>query len=419
MSTHRHTVRVGFIPLIDCAPLIVAHELGFAAEENLEIALARETSWATIRDRLAVGHLDAAHLLAPMPIAAALGLNPLPHDLIVPIALGSGGNTVTIARGLWPALEAAGAAGSFDAGQAVRALASVVASRRRRAERRLVLGIVHPYSAHHYELAYWLAVGGIMPGRDVELVVVPPSLMPAALASGRIDGFCAGEPWGSVAVDEGTGVILTTKAHIWRSAPEKVIAVSRLWQEQHGVATTALVRAIYKAAAWCDDAGNHEPLADILGQPHYLAQPADRLHRSLGRRLPSPDGDDVAVPGLLRFAENAATFPWVSHALWFYTQMVRWRQIDFDASQLDVVRRTWRPDLYREALAPLGVAMPGANAKVEGALATVTPVGSSTGDLSLSADTFFDGQVFDPDRVEAYIAACAPPVDLPVPHRSE
>lgn len=403
MTSFDGKIYAGFIPLTDCAPLVVAREMGFAAEEGLDLQLARETSWATIRDRLAVGHLDVAHALAPMPLAANLGLNPLAHELVAPIALGSGGNTVTISHALWDALGLTAGHGGFDARAGITALSENVAERKRKGLPRLAFGIVHPHSAHHYELAYWLAVGGIMPGRDLDLVVLPPPLMPAALASGRIDGFCAGEPWGSLAVLERAGHILTTKPHIWRSSPEKVLAVSRGWQEQEPERMSALLRAIYRAGAWCDRAENRRELSELLAKREYIGVSSDIILIGLNRQLPLSDGEQVAVDGFLTFAERAATFPWVSHALWFYTQMVRWEQVAFAEGDLDIVRRTYRPDLYRAALAPLGVDIPSANAKIEGMLRSDTPVGSATGRLTLGSDAFFDGRVFDPDHVQDYI----------------
>jgi two-component system, oxyanion-binding sensor len=404
MKEYDGKIYAGFIPLTDCAPLVVAREMAFAEDEGLDLQLARETSWATIRDRLAVGHLDVAHALAPMPLAANLGLNPLSHELVAPIALGSGGNTVTISNALWEELVIAESAGRFDARAGIAALADHVGERRRQGLPRLAFGIVHPHSAHHYELAYWLAVGGIMPGRDIDLVVLPPPLMPAALASGRIDGFCAGAPWGSLAVLERAGHILTTKPHIWRSSPEKVLAVSRAWAEAVPERMSALLRAIYRASTWCDRPENRQELAVLLAKPDYIGVASDMILMGLNRQLPLADGAQVAVDGFLTFAERAATFPWVSHALWFYTQMVRWRQVEFADDHIEIVRRTYRPDLYRAALAPLEVDIPSANAKIEGMLRADTPVGSATGRLTLGSDAFFDGRVFDPDHVRDYIA---------------
>lgn len=397
-------ISVGFMPLSDVAPLAVAAGLGFAEQEGLRLSLLRETSWATLRDRMAVGVIDAAHMLAPMPIAANLGLGPLPMSLIVPMALGFGGNTVTVSRAVWEDLARLGAPSDLDAGSTAAAMARLVAERRARGAARPVLGIVHHYSAHHYELAYWLASAGVLPGRDVELVVVPPSLMAAALEAGQLDGFCAGEPWGSVAVAQGAGHILTTKAHIWRSSPEKVLAVRKDWAVEDADRLARLVRAIYKAAVWCDNPANRDQLVVLLAGGDLLGQPAAVVRPGIARELDLGRGGKASVAGFLTFAERAATFPWVSHALWLYSQMVRWRQIGFSETSAAIAGATYRPDLYRAALAPLGVAVPAASAKVEGALTRETPIGTATGRLTIGPDGFFDGRRFDPDRVAEYLA---------------
>ncbi len=404
MRTASNEIRAGFIPLIDCAPLVVALECGFAEAEGVKLKLSRETSWATIRDKLAVSQFDAAHILAPMPVAANLGLGPLPTPMIVPMALGTGANSITVSKDLWVELSAYINANDFKALAASSALARVVQNRRDKGLPQLQLGIVHPHSAHHYQLAYWLASGGIVPGRDVELVVVPPSLMPAAIASGHIDGFCAGEPWGTVAANKHTGVILTTNAHIWRNSPEKVLGVRRDWAERNTAGVGALVRAIFKAAQWCDQPENQNELAALLAREDYVGQSKDLISPCLARRLKAGDGTLHPIEGFLNFASNAATFPWTSHALWFLSQMVRWGQTDLTPEAIAAAKATYRPDLYRIAVEPLGIDLPPANSKVEGALATATLTGSPTGQLQLGPDNFFDGMTFDPDHIEEYLA---------------
>jgi len=403
VTTAESIVRAGFIPLLDAAPLVIAKEKGFAKAEGLDLVLSREMSWATIRDRLAVAHLDVAHALAPMPIAANLGLGPLPTRLLAPMALGFGGNTVTISAKLWDELVEAGAAADLDPMRGLRALASLVKGRFDREGMRLVLGIVHPHSAHHYTLAYWLAAGGLLPERDVDLVVIPPPLMGAALASGHIDGFCAGEPWGSVAVAEGTGVILTTGAHIWRSSPEKVLAARETWALEEPHRIDALVRAMFRACQWCEAVENGEEVAEILARPEYLGQSSELLGPGLRGQLLGADGKRVQVEGFLAFASRAATFPWASHALWFLAQMARWNEVELTDTAVETARLTYRPDIYRRALKRLGVDIPAAAEKVEGALAVPTPAGSSSGRLQLGPDGFFDGLRFDPDHLRSYV----------------
>lgn len=403
MSKTGFQVNAAFIPLTDCAPLVVAHELGFAADEGLELNLIRETSWATVRDRLAVAHIDVAHALAPMPLASNLGFGPLPSSIVAPMALGFGGNTVTVSQALWSELQATDCPSDFDAGLTLASLSGVVANRRTTAGETLRFGIVHPHSAHRYELAYWLASGGIVPERDVEFVVLPPSLMAAALSKGRIDGFCAGEPWGTIASIEGAGTILTSKAHIWRSSPEKVLAVRSQWAEDHRAQLDALIRAIYRSCCWCDDPNNRAALAELLSRKDYVDRPAQAIRPGLERKLSGGNGHRTEIAGFLNFSNRAATFPWVSHALWLYSQMVRWGEANFTPALQDVARSTYRPDIYRAALAPLDVPMPSANAKVEGALPHEMPVGATKGQLTLGPDGFFDGLVFDPDSIGEYI----------------
>lgn len=403
MATAIEQIRAGFIPLTDSAPLIVAQHRGFAAEEGLDLILSRETSWANIRDRLAVSQLDIAHALAPLPIASNLGLGPFPTRLVAPMTLGFGGNTITVSRSVWRELQARGATPDFDPYRSALALSNLVGDRAAKGNGPLIFGIVHPHSAHRFELAYWLAAVGLRLERDVEMVVLPPPFMADAIATGQIDGFCAGEPWGSLAVRDEGAAILTTKSHIWRASPEKVLAVRESWVTQDSDRLARLIRAVWRACVWCDDPANHAELADLLASEKFLDLSSDVLRLGLSRGLITPAGAPRKVPTFLAFARNAATFPWSSHALWLFAQMVRWGDVPFTEGNAQTARATYRPDLYRAALSELDVAIPSANAKVEGALSRETPVGTANGRLSLGPDGFFDGRVFDPDRLQDYL----------------
>jgi len=405
MSYARFEISAGFLPLLDSALLVTAKEMGFAAVEGIDLTLVRETSWANIRDRLAVGHFQVAHMLAPMPIACNLGLTPLAATTVVPMALGLGGNAVTVSNALWHDMAAHGASDDLSPRAAGAALRAVVAERTRSGAAPLRLGVVHPHSGHNYELRYWLAACGIDPDRDVEIVILPPPLMADALGSGALDGFCAGEPWNTAAVVLGHGRIATVKAKIWRSSPEKVLGADARWSDANAEALSALLRAIHRAAQWCAEPANHAELAGIMAAPAYVGRPTEWMLPALSGRLGTAvdsvvDVDDFFVPHA-----KAATFPWKSHALWFYSQMVRWGQVDHSLANAAIARDTYRPDLYRTALKPLGAALPGANAKVEGALPVPTPVGSAGASLVLGPDGFFDGGLFDPDDLDGYIAA--------------
>ena len=397
-------ITTGFIPLTDSMLLVAARECGFAEEEGISLVLVRETSWANIRDRVTVGHFDAAHMLAPMPVAASLGLTPLDIRIIAPMALGLGGNAITVSGQLWSEMADAGASVGFDPAVNGKALCEVAARRAKAGEAVLRFGVVHPFSGHNFELRYWLAACGIDPDKDIEIVIVPPPLMADALASGQLDGFCVGEPWNSVAVERGAGRIATVKAAIWKSSPEKVLGVRDDWAIANPDLLASLLRALYRASRWCEDPANHKTIATILARDAYLGVDAGLIARALSGCIMPALGAEGIVPDFFIPHRCAATFPWESHALWFYSQMVRWGLVGHCADNARVVRGVYRPDLYRAALAPLGAAMPSANAKVEGALARSSGVGSSTGGLSLGPDGFFDGKVFDPDDLDGYIA---------------
>ncbi|MCH8686639.1 CmpA/NrtA family ABC transporter substrate-binding protein [Pedomonas mirosovicensis] len=398
-------VRIGFLPLVDSAILIAAQECGFAAAEGVAIELVRDVSWSNIRDRVVHGRLHAAHMLAGLPIAVSLGLGQPATPLIAPFNLGLNGNAITLS------LAIAGALGPerlADPAASAEALARVVRQRQADGASPLRLGIVHPFSSHNYMLRYWLAYAGLMPDRDVGLVVVPPPYMVDALRSGEVDGFCVGEPWSSVAVAEGVARIVALGCRIWQRGVEKVLGCRADWAEANPDALAALIRALDRAASWTGDAAHHADLAAMLAQPRYLDKPAELIRRALdGRLTVAPAAPPIAAEDFLLFYKDAANFPWVSQALWIYSQMVRWGQVaPSDAAEAEV-RRVFRPDLYRRALGDSATPLPGANAKVEGSLDISLPVGSPRGRLSIGPDRFFDNRVFDPVDIAGYLRSFA------------
>lgn len=400
----RADVTLGFLPLLDSAILIAAAVKGFAGDEQISLTLVRETAWETVRDRMSVGHFHAAHMPAPMAIAGNLGLSPLAVTLVAPMSLGLGGSAITVSPVLHEAMENAGLTPDLDPLAAGSALRSVVGARLSKGASRLRFATGHAMSGHSHELRYWLAASGIDPDREVELVSLPPALTVDALATGLIDGCCLGEPWNTVAVSRNVGRIVTVKARIWRNSPEKVLAVSRKWAEANGPVLEALLRALYRAGEWCANPANLEELAGILAARQFLGVAGEMLLPALTGMLATKPGHEVAVADFLVLHQKAASFPWQSHALWFYSQMVRWGQCPHTAENSAIARDTYRPDLYRQALKPLFAPVPGANLKLEGTLTTPEYVGVSSGGLKLGPDGFFDGAVFDPDDLEAYIA---------------
>ncbi|KKB11654.1 nitrate transporter [Devosia geojensis] len=393
------TVTAGFLPLLDSVLLVLAREKGFAEAEGLDLHLVKETSWANIRDRAALGHFDVAQMLAPMPLASSLGLTPLATPMITPMILGLGNNGITVSAALWQAMRGEGAPDDLAAGPVGAALKRVVDT----SPRRLRFGVVHQTSSHNYELRYWMAASGVLPDRDIEIVVLPPPLLPDALGSGGIDGYCVGEPWNSVGVAFKGAHIATVKASIWRASPDKVLGMRADWAEANMEIVAALMRAIHRAALWCADAANHPEIAAIMSAPHYLGQPAEIVARALDGRFDVGAGVIRTVPDHFIPYASAANFPWKSHALWYYSQMVRWGEVAHMPANAATATACFRPDIYRQVLGPLGVPAPIADFKVEGALSTPAAIPASPGQLTLLPDGFFDGRTFDPERLDSYI----------------
>lgn len=278
-------VRIGFIPLVDCAVIVAAHQVGFAERHGLRLTLSREPSWAAIRDKVAFGVLDAAHMLAPMPVAMSLGLGGQPVvPMVAPWGLGTGGNAITVSAPLHRAMtEADPDAMAGPPALRARALAKVAACRRAAGQPRPRLASVYPFSCHEFELRTWLAAGGVAE-ESVELLVIPPPRMVENLANGLIDGFCVGEPWNALAEAEGLGRAVATKDDVAPGTPEKVLGMTRHWAEAHPDTVRRLGQALSDAAAW---AGTHPAeLSDLLSRPKFTGVSADILSRPASIHVP-------------------------------------------------------------------------------------------------------------------------------------
>lgn len=348
-------IRLGFMPLLDAAIPIVAARCGFAEKHGLTLDLVRETSWANVRDRLAIGHFDAAHLLAPLPIAAAIGLNPLGVPLLAPMSLGTGGNAITVSRSLLEAmLQLDPAFAQARAPRAGAALARLVA--RRQGAAKPVFAVVHAFSTHNYQLRHWLSEAGLDPRHDIDIVIVPPTLMPDALAAGRIDGFCVGEPWSSLAVQRGEGEILITGDAIWPISPEKVLAFTRDRAERRPEILEDLLLAMQDAAEWCSAPENGADLAAVLSTPDILDLPVSVLDYAMARIA---DPEDA----FLRFSGEGVNLPKQSDAAWLMAQMLRWGQAQPAPDLQARAMATFRGDLYAAMMLRRGTPLPQSLAK--------------------------------------------------------
>lgn len=380
MST---TIDLGFLPLVDAAPLVIAARMGFAEEERISLRLHRASTWSQVRDMLAQGVVDAAQLLSVVPVAGRLGLGGIAVDFEAPMVLSLNGQAIGVSTGLAEDMRREGY--SFDLTDPVGALRAL----RRARPGGVRLGVPFPFSMQAELIHLWMGED-----RSVTAVTIPPPRMPEVIAAGEIEAFCVGEPWGSMAVAMGSAELLLPGSAIWSAAPEKVLAMRTGWAEQDPELTGRLMRAVWRACRWLSRPESHATASEMLSAPHALEIDAELIHRVLtGRLLVSRGGVLRHVPGYIEFHAGAANFPWRSQAEW-----IGWRigkRLGLDARHsADLARAAWRPDLYRRHLGAIAV-LPAASSKVEGGCPEPIMAGANRGTIELGRNVFFDGRVVD------------------------
>lgn len=395
-------ISIGMIPLTDCAPLVVAKEKGLFRQYGLDVTLSREVSWANIRDKIAIGALDAAQMLAPMPVASTLGIEAVRKPTVTAFTMDLNGNAITVSNSLYQRMCEADPDAMQNRSLYARALKKVIDSDR--AGKPLTFAMVFPVSTHNYQVRYWLASAGIDPDRDVHLTVIPPVHMAANLEAGVIDGFCVGEPWNSYAVEKGFGRTLVTSYEIWNNCPEKVLGVNRDWAEKYPATHMALIISMLDAARWIDNPANREEVTEILSRPEYINVPVDILRMSMtGTFRYAIDEAPCSIPDFNVFYRYAANFPWLSHAQWFISQMIRWGQITTPVNSYEAAREIYRVDIYRQACEFLSIPVPEADSKIEGAHDLPWQLHTERGDITMGSDRFIDGKLFDPANLQQYL----------------
>ncbi|HTJ00173.1 MAG TPA: CmpA/NrtA family ABC transporter substrate-binding protein [Dongiaceae bacterium] len=296
-NTAARPLRVGFVPLCDCAPLVIAQELGLFEKYGLHVHLSREVGWATVRDKIIYGELDAAHALAPMVFAASLGLGSVPAACVTGLVLSLNGNAITLSQTL------------ADAG--VRDGATLRAFTRHWSTP-LIFGIPLLYSSHHFLLRAWLEQHGLIPGRDVQFVVVPPPQMVANLKAGHLHGYCVGEPWNAVATGAGHGWRAATSLDIAPHHPEKVLMVRREFAAAHPEQHERLIAALLEACHFCAAPENRERIIETLGEARYVNAPAAALRA----------GYDLTLDWAIAAAAAGETYePTAAKAAWVLNHM--------------------------------------------------------------------------------------------------
>ncbi|MEY4918299.1 MAG: hypothetical protein RL616_2212 [Verrucomicrobiota bacterium] len=330
-------LRVGFVPLTDCAPLVMAQELGLYKKYGLNVVLSRELGWATIRDKVIHKELDAAHALAAMPVAASLGLGSVPCDCLTALVLNLNGNAITLSNELWKR-------GVRD-GKTLRE--EIIRSRR---EKTYTFGAVFPFSSHRHLLRKWFSAHGIDPERDVRIVIVPPPQMVANLKAGNLDGFCVGEPWNSVAVQSRTGWIAATSSELDALHPEKVLMVRSDFAVKRNEEHLALVAALLEACEFCDAPENHEHIIETLARPQFVGVTANALRHGIDGEIDFGHGTERTLDDFCIFHRDHANEPSGNKAAWAL-DLIRASGLCPQPSALNFAfaKKIFRPDIFEKA----------------------------------------------------------------------
>ncbi len=363
----KQKLKVGYMRLTDSAPLILAKELGLYQQHGLEVELIREVSWANLRDRLVSGDLDAAQMLAPLPMMTTYGAGGLRAEILTGLVLSLNGNAITLASKLRSELGIDDVAGQQETVLSIsRRLADWLGRQSRKPA--LTFATVHLFSMHTIQLRMWLAAGGLDPDHDVRIIVLPPAQMCDSLARGIIDGYCVGEPWNTLAVQQGAGFVASSSYQIWNNAPEKVLAVTGYWHQSCPGAHLRLRLALMESCRLLAEKTTRRQAAALLSDPAWLDMPEHILLPSLSgefrchRQEPASLLQDFHV-----FWSYQACFPWRSSArqMLDYFDFALAKALDEEQKQ-SLVQTCYRTDLYREAARYMGVPSPSSDYKSDG-----------------------------------------------------
>lgn len=338
-------LRFGIIALTDCAPIVMAHELGLFKKFGINSVISKEASWAAIRDKLSIGENHATHMLLGMPLASTMGLAGSPvKPMVAPWLLNRNGQAITLNNKLK-------AAGVKTPGQV-----KPIADRAKAAGDPLTFAMTFPPGTHAMWLRYWLAAGGIHPDRDVNLITIPPPQMVANMKVDKMDGFCVGEPWNARAIQDNIGYTVTTTQALWKDHPEKVCAFTEDFAMKNPKTVKAVLKALHLASVELDKLENRTRFAEVIARPTYInTTPAAIVERLTGKYVYG-DGRVEQDPNYMIFSSRGCNYPHQIYAKWWLTQFRRWGMVKTAPDYAGVAKRVMRSDLYLDAMKELGAA---------------------------------------------------------------
>ena len=345
-APEKKEIRVGFIPLTDCASVVMASVQKFDEKYGIKIIPSKEASWAAVRDKLVSGELDAAHVLYGLVYGVHMGIGGSQKDMAVLMTLNNNGQGISLATQMKDK-------GAVDG----PSLKKVVAAS---APGTYTFAQTFPTGTHAMWLYYWLATHDIHPFNDVKTIVVPPPQMVANVRVGNMHGFSVGEPWNQRAIIDKVGFSVATSQDVWPDHPEKVLGTTSDWVAKNPNSARALTAAILEASRWIDASqSNRRTTAETIAARSYVNTDMDVI---LGRMLGRYENGlgktwDDAHP-MQFFNDGAVNFPYLSDGMWFLTQHRRWKLLDKEPDYLGVARAINRIDIYKQAATAVGVSLP-------------------------------------------------------------
>ncbi len=338
-------VKIGFIPLTDCASVVMAAELGLDKKYGVKIIPTKEASWAGVRDKLVNSELDMAHVLYGLIYGVHLGTAGPKKDMAVLMALNNNGQAITLSKALADK-------GAVDGPSLAKHMAAN--------PREYTFAGTFPTGTHAMWMHYWLAAAGINPLSGAKLITVPPPQMVANMRVGNMDGFCVGEPWNHRAIMDGIGITANTTQDIWKDHPEKVLGTTAEFTKKYPNTTRAVMMAILEAGKWID-AGlqNKLKMAEVVAQKAYINTSVDAINQRILGRYQNGMGRTWDDPNHMKFFnDGAVNFPYLSDGMWFLTQHKRWGLLKDHPDYLKVAKEVNQIDLYKSVASAMNISVP-------------------------------------------------------------
>ena len=344
-APEKKEVRIGFIPLTDCASVVMAAVNKFDEKYGIKIIPTKEASWASVRDKLANGELDMAHVLYGLIYGVHLGIGGPKKDMANLMTLNNNGQAITLSKAL-------ASKGATD----VSSLAALM----KKEPREYTFAQTFPTGTHAMWLYYWLAAGGIHPLKDAKALVVPPPQMVANMRVGNMDGFCVGEPWNHRAIMDGIGITAATTQEVWPDHPEKILGCTADFVQKHPNTCRAVIMAVLEASRWIDaNINNKMKMAEVIAQKSYVNTSVDAINQRILGRYQNGLGKSWDDPKHMKFFnDGAVNYPYLSDGMWFLTQHKRWGLLKDHPDYLGVAKKINQTELYAQAASQLGISVP-------------------------------------------------------------